>query len=393
MWQFADARAVIEGIAPFHYLTRGRGGSKTTDLAAVALALLLAAEARDRSYWLAADREQGALAIDACAGFADRTPALRDALALTGGAVEARASGARLDVLSADAASSWGLRPRAVFSDELAQWADTPSSRRLWESVSSAVAKRADARLVVLTTAGDPAHFSHKIRDHALSSPLWRVHEIPGPVPWLDPERVAEQRARLLPSQFARLFLNQWTSGEDRLTTADDLRACVTLDGPLEPDAEHRYVLALDVGLKRDRTVALVAHRAGRRVVLDRIAVWQGSRAQPVELATVEAWVEQAAKAYRAKVVADPWQSVGMLQRLRSVACGCANSRSPPSPWVVSLRRCSPRSVTARSPCRPMRDCSTSWRTSGCASPAPVCSGSITTPAAMTIARSRSAWP
>lgn len=111
-WQLADARAVTAGSTPFHFLTRGRGGSKTTDLAAVALALLVAAEARSRSYWLAADREQGALAIDAAAGFVDRTPALRDALGLTASAVEAPASGARLDVLAADAASSWGLLAR-----------------------------------------------------------------------------------------------------------------------------------------------------------------------------------------------------------------------------------------------------------------------------------------
>src|SRR5207248_2981551 len=139
----------------------------TCDLAAVALSLLLSAEGRERLYWLAADAEQGRLAIDAIAGYCDRTPALRDALLLTASAVEAKATGARLDVLAADAASSWGIRPSAVFVDELTQWSDTSGPRRLWESVSSAVAKRSDAKLTVLCTAGDPAHFSRSILDHA----------------------------------------------------------------------------------------------------------------------------------------------------------------------------------------------------------------------------------
>lgn len=317
-FQLEDAHEILAGEQPYHYLTRSRGGSKTTDLAGVALAMLMAAAPRSRWYWLAADREQGQLAIDAVGGFVDRTPALAAAVTVTSSMVEVTASGARLIVLAADAASSWGLLPDGVFCDELAYWADAPAPRRLWESVSSAVAKRPGARLVVLTTAGDPSHFAHGVLEHAVGSPLWRVHELPGPAPWMDADRLAEQRSRLSESMYARLFLNRWTAPEDRLTTADDLRECVTLDGPLEYDPAHRYVVTVDLGLKRDRTVAVVAHRDGRRVVQDRMAVWVGSRAEPVSLEAVEDWVfEVAVRFGRARVVADPWQAVGMLQRLR----------------------------------------------------------------------------
>jgi hypothetical protein len=322
-WQLADAEAILDGSLPFHFLTRARGGSKTSDLAAVALSLLLAAKGRERLYWLAADAEQGRLAIDAAAGYCDRTPELREALLLTASTIEAKATGARLDVLAADAASSWGLRPAAVFVDELTQWPETSGPRRLWESVSSAVAKRADARLVVLCTAGDPAHFSRTVLDHALTSPLWRVHEVPGPSPWTPADRLAEQRARLLPSTYARLFENVWTAGEDRLASPDELRECVTLDGPLEPDPAHRYLIALDLGLKRDRTVAAVAHREHRRVVLDRMEVWQGSRLRPVKLEAVEEWLIEASRRYnRARIVLDPWQAVGTMQRLKGKGIG-----------------------------------------------------------------------
>lgn len=53
-------------------------------------------------------------------------------------------------------------------------------------------------------------------------------------------------------------------------------------------------------------------------VVLDRMAVWQGTKAKPVDLNAVEEWLVVAGHTYnRAKLVIDPWQSVGIAQRLR----------------------------------------------------------------------------
>lgn len=351
-----------------------------------------------RYYWIAADQDQGALAIDAIAGFVQRTPTLADRVEVQARRVLVPSNGASLDVLAADAQGAWGLRPAGVFADELANWAETPLPRRLWEAVSTAVAKagstgdagsegpsprdvlaelriedgrrwidaatvwqladalaviegelpyhyltrargasktcdlaacalalllagveRPGALLVVLTTAGDPAHFSRRILDHAYDSPLWRVNEVPGPPPWADLERLAEQRARLTESAYARLFENRWTEAEDRLTTIEAVRECATLGGPLDHEREREpYAIGLDLGLKRDRTVAAVCHREGARVVLDRMGVWSGSRLKPVRIESVETWLEQAARSYGgARILLDPWQTVGTAQRLR----------------------------------------------------------------------------
>lgn len=317
-FQLADALSVLEGERPYQFLTRARGSSKTTDLAAVALADLLTLETADRLYWVAADRDQGALALDAIGGFAGRSHWIGSRIELQTRRALAPASGASLEILAADAPGAWGLRPRAVFADELAQWPDTPGPRRLWEALSTAVAKRDDARLVVLTTAGDPAHFSARILENAEKSPLWRVNEVPGPSPWMDPERLAEQKTRLTESSYQRLFLNRWTTSEDRLTDLEAVRDCVTHEGPLPHNPAYDYVVALDLGLKRDRTVAVICHREDQRIVLDRIAVWKGSRLRPVRIEDVEAWIYQATEHYgRAPVIVDPWQSIGLLQRLK----------------------------------------------------------------------------
>ena len=326
--QWQDARAVLDlDGPPYHFLTRARGFDKTSGLAGIALAAMLCQlPAASRLYGLAADKDQGRLLVDAIAGFTRRTPEL--AGAVTVDSYKATCPNASvLEVIPADAASAYGLRPSFLIVDELAQWATTAGPRELWEATTTAMAKVPGARLVVLTSAGDPAHWSRAILDHALDDPLWHVHEVPGPPPWADPDRLAEQRRRLPESSWRRLFLNEWTSPEDRLTSLDDLRQCVTLAGPLPPAVGVRYVVGVDLGVKNDRTVAAVCHGetiydsrgrvAGVRVVLDRLQVWAGTRQHPVELADVEAWLIEAATAYGAVPIVDPWQAVLLVQRLR----------------------------------------------------------------------------
>jgi phage terminase large subunit-like protein len=137
-------------------------------------------------------------------------------------------------------------------------------------------------------------------------------------VPWLNTEDLAEQREMLTEAQYAQLHLNRWVESEDRLTSVDDLRACVTLDGPLAPQQGVRYIVGLDIGLKDDRTVATVCHLDGSHVVLDRIQVWAGTRQRPVRIEDLKAWLLEAQRAFRAGVVLDPWQAVHLAQQLRA---------------------------------------------------------------------------
>jgi len=334
--QRADAEAILDADAKrrFHFITRARGYSKTTDLGACAIAVLLAqAPPASKSYAVAADQAQARLLLDAVEGFVRRTPGLSAALDVAAWKITSRSSGASLEALAADSAGVWGLLPYFVVADELCEWGTTGAPKRIWEAITSAMPKTG-GRLVAITTAGSPSHWAKRVRDHAEKDKLWRLSETKGPPPWMPQELLDEQRRRLLPSSFARLFQNEWTSAEDSLVDADDLRACVVLDGPLPPEAGRRYVVAVDLGIKRDASVAVVAHAenvttvppgeveartVAARVVLDRIEVWRGSRERPVELRVVEAWIREASAAYlHAQVVLDPWQGIGLAQRLRS---------------------------------------------------------------------------
>jgi phage terminase large subunit-like protein len=376
-WQRADAAAVLEpgpDDPRLHWLGRPKGGSKSTDLAGMSCAWLVEqAGALQDGYAVAADKDQANRLLDKARGFISRTPGLADVLEVQASRIVNRKSNARVHALEADVASSEGLLTPWIVVDELPNWAATSSARRMWTSVLSAVPKWPGCRLVTIGHAGDPGHWSHRVlevaREHG-----WRVEEIPGPLPWISAEDLAMQEALLLPSEYARRHLNVWTAGEDRLVTDGALAECATLDGPLRPQSGVEYVMGLDVGLTNDATVAVVAHAEpldgdpvgwgrnaslggmdrdrgwvefreqmfrvedglaphelerwrrrqlpedrGRpvRIVLDRIEVWAGSKLKPVRLSTVGEWLLEASRTFNgARLVFDPFQAVGLSQRL-----------------------------------------------------------------------------
>ena len=319
-WQREDALAVLEGERPYGFYTRARGGSKTTDLSAAMLSVLLASEERLRCFWLAADGRQGELAVDCIAGFVMRTPALEGRVDVQARKVIVPATGASLEIMPADAAGAWGLTPHWLFVDEIANWGDTAASRRLWEAASSAVAKRPDARMCVLTTASTPDHFSYKVLEHARSSPLWRVSEREGPPPWMAEDRLAEQRSRLPAAVFEQLFLNTWTAADGAFLDPAVIDAAFTLDGPALDRGRGvaSYAAGLDLGTVNDRTVFALGHREGDRVILDRMEVWQGSRKRPVDFAHVEEFIVAAHRRFGFALRLDPWQGLDLAQRLRA---------------------------------------------------------------------------
>jgi hypothetical protein len=324
-WQWADAKAVLEPgrrDPRLHMLTRPRGASKTVDSAAFAgVALMEQIPPQGRIYAVASDKDQARLVSDALAGLVSRSGlsgAIRvDKFSAT------TPTGATLEVLAADEASSYGLRGHLYICDEITLWRD----QSVWVALVSAVPKVRGCRLVALGSAGDPAHWSAKVRERARTSKQWRLNEVPGPLPWISPEALEEQRALLTDSQYQRLHLNVWSASEDRLVTVDNLAAAVTLDGPQEPRRNVRYRMGLDLGLTHDATAIAVAHsepdplaeQPAQRIVLDRLVTFQGRKNEPVRLADVEQTVLTLWRMYnRPRLRADPFQAAGLVQAVKA---------------------------------------------------------------------------
>jgi phage terminase large subunit-like protein len=86
--------------------------------------------------------------------------------------------------------------------------------------------------------------------------------------------------------------------------------------------------VSADLSTKRDTTVLAVCHlepiisdvtgaSLGERMILDRMLTWTPHGGQRVSLPEVEDAIFQACVSFLAPLVVDPWQAVGMAQRLR----------------------------------------------------------------------------
>ena len=328
-WQWRLAEwAFDDRVQPNRWESRPRGGSKSTDTAGLLMvSMLTTLSAGSQLDAYAVDRDQARLIVDWARGIVTRTPALASALTIDAYKITAR-NGSVFEVMAADAASAYGRKSAVSFLDEFCQWPNTTNARGVWQAVSSAMGKVRGAKLLCATTSGDPGHWSHKIYRAALKSKRWSVQDVPGPLVWVDPDYLAEQRAIFPESVYRRLHLNEWCAPEDRLTNIDDVQACVKHAGILEPQAGRPYVIGVDLGITNDRTVAAVmhaervvggdGHNVVQQLVLDRLEVWTPTRANPVDLTAVEEWIALASRQYRARVVIDPYQAVAMTQRLRS---------------------------------------------------------------------------
>lgn len=315
-WQRDDAATVVRSSARRHYLLRGRGMSKTTDVAALVLALLLTeAPARARCHVYAVDADQAAIFADTLAGLVGRTPGLSGAVDLAARSVTVKATGASLTVEASDGASAYGTRPWLTVVDELGAWPSTTNHRRLWSAIVSAVPKVPHSRLLVIGTAGSPSGLGAEVWGEATTSQHWRTSRTPGPSPWWTEEDTAATRTDLTDSEWRRLILCEWAESDDALTSPEDVEACIRGGGTAQPYRPgHEYVAALDVGTRRDLTALVVGHSerhdAGRVVVIDRVLYWRpadtGGR---VDLSEVEASTLRLCREYHARLRFDRMQA------------------------------------------------------------------------------------
>jgi hypothetical protein len=265
--------------------------------------------------------------LDSIDGFVART-GLSGVVDIGSRSVTCRATGATLTIEASDSASAFGTRPWLVLVDEVAMWPDTANHDRLWGAIVSALGKVPGSRLLVMSSAGSPSHPAFKRWNVAQTSPHWRTSITPGPSPWWSPADVAAAAEQLTPTEFRRFLLCEWAEANDSLATADDVAACVGAYRVLEPQRGIRYTMALDVGTRRDSTVLAIGHlepsSAGRKVVIDRVLRWTGSRSDPVSLGEVETALLACWRSYgRPRLCYDFHQAAQLTERLKGAGVTC----------------------------------------------------------------------
>jgi hypothetical protein len=323
--QWADMKALLSPDGPRrHFWLRARGRSKTHDCAAASLAMMLAGGIRpaDEMYAAASGKYQAGFLIKKIRGIAANTPELAGAVDIQNYRVVTPRTGAALDVISADLASSWGTTPRWLFIDEIANHDRGESAQQFIDALLTALPKRRDSVCLTATTPSSPSHWSYALWQTALGGGLWRASLTAGPAPWQDPAELESERRRIPESFWRRLFLCEWAEAQDAIADSAAVEACVRHEGPLDPQPGTAYVIGFDLSVSSDHTAVVVAHlddSSGQRtVVVDRLEAWVPRAGRQVDLQDVEAWILQAARDYGgAQVLGDMWQAVSMVQRLR----------------------------------------------------------------------------
>jgi hypothetical protein len=297
------------------WIERPRGHAKTSDTAAQIAWILLAAREAVSGIAAAADRDQAALVADAVQRLARSHPHLCKDLCFTRNRIANVETGSRLEVVSSDVQSSFGMLPDFVVCDELCHW-ERPE---LWHSLLSSAAKRPQSVLVVLTNAGLGTGWQWIAREAARSDPAWYFSALAGPcAPWLSAEDLDEQRRLLPPSVFRRLWCNEWQHSDGGFVSLAEAEACRDAGLASRPrgQVDREYVAAVDYAEKHDRTVGVVCHREGDVVVVDRMDVVAPEPDRPVEIAWVEGWIERVARDFpRTVFLVDEYQLLGTIQR------------------------------------------------------------------------------
>jgi phage terminase large subunit-like protein len=332
-WQRADFTALdhawrrlaghrVDAPVTRAYLERGRGHSKTSDLAVMVTWALAFSPRRLTGVAGAADLDQSRLLRDAIDRLIDANPWLRQLLDVQRYAVENPRTKSRLEILSADAASSYGHLVDFVVCDELCHW-PRPD---LWYSLFSASAKTAGCVLCIISNAGTGAGTSWQwhVREGARTGPGWHFHSLDGPqASWISPQTLAEQRRMLPAVAFARLWLNRWSTGAGDTLDPSDIDAALShgIDQLEAPEAGYAYAAGLDLGLRHDAAAFVIVgrHVATGRYRLARVWGWRPSAVRAVDLADVETAIIDAHRAFRFGVgFADPWQGDYLVSRLRA---------------------------------------------------------------------------
>lgn len=298
------------------YIERPRGHSKTSDVALQLLWALFASKSPLNGLAAAADREQANLIHRAMERIAQQNAHYLDDLRFLQNLVRNSSTGSRLDVISSDVRSSWGVLPDFVICDELCHW-EKPD---LWYSLLSSAAKKPHCVLMILTNAGVGRGWQWNVREHARRSPDWYFSSLEGPhAPWITEEWLAEQRALLPPAVFERLWLNTWQHSDGEFVSLAEAEAC--RDSQLKAAEQGRpgvdYVAAIDYAEKQDLTVGCLCHREGERVIVDRMDVVRPTPTRPTPVQWVEDWIfDTVARFHRVTFIVDEYQLLGTIQRL-----------------------------------------------------------------------------
>ena len=317
-----------------------RGNGKSTLLAALALFELLSTPNPQIAVG-AASREQAGTLFEIARAMAAH-PEIARRVELT--RREIRTPTGWLRVVASDGPEQHGLILSLAIVDELHAHRDD----ELYLALRTGMLKRADAKLVTISTAGIGAE-SPLGRLHARARTLpeiqrsgaftravgknfamleWALPEQAeiddmeavkeaNPASWLSAEALAEQREAVHELAFRRYHANQWVQAEAPWIAAQAWDACSAK--PEIPDGASEVVLGVDAAIRHDSSAVATVWKDPAGIFHASFEVWTPTPERDVELELVVEHIRRQARRYRVRGVAfDPYFLWHAAQRLEA---------------------------------------------------------------------------
>jgi hypothetical protein len=229
--------------------------------------------------------------------------------------------------LPCNAASARGLAICVVILDEAAWFNGVDGSPldvgEIWKSLIPATAQFPERRVIVASTPRWSGDWFANLCARAATGddPETRVwHATTAEMnpsissKFLDAERLRD------PVAFLREFEASESAPISAVFDADLIRAAVREGDELPPRPGVDYVLACDPAFTGDRFAVVIGHRdEDTRIIVDRIASWAGSKANPVQIDLTLDAIATMAQAYNgSKVLTDQYSAQTIAQGLRT---------------------------------------------------------------------------
>jgi hypothetical protein len=274
-------------------------------------------------YIIAADKDQGRLIVEAAQAEAKLNSWFGDKLEY--GKYSITGPAGKVEVVPADAGSAFGFTGNLYIMDEVTHWKDG-IGKKIYETIASGLHKVPGTVVVAIMNAWVRGSWQEELLiQPAMAAPkIWTTFYRQGTLAsWLTPEDLDGIRQLLPRAQALRVIDNVPIDPTVEAGYLDprDAAQCVrlVLDSHDARRPGYRYVVSVDYGPTKDRTVLVVMHLDElEQVVIDKMDVWEGKNFPTgrVDIDKIEEWIGEQDKLYKPDAfVFDPYEMEGTIQR------------------------------------------------------------------------------
>jgi len=314
-WQLEIDRALLNNDRLYVELPRGH--DKTGRLACHALCWLLEGSEK-RGYATGVDKDNAKLFRDEMKAQASRNPNLFGTIEFYNYVIENRVNGNKLTIIASDAPSNIGLKFNLLLINDFVDWRD----RDFFEVLISATGKLPNTKVWVESNAGKSKKgYKWDFREYARTSPNWFFRSTKKWLASWTPDGWFEEMSRVMTRPaYRRLIGNEWIEEADSFLTSDQVAAVTNLSlspSLRRPKDVELVATATDLGISKDAAAVLSIGRVkeNKPLRLLDLAVFPGSKINPVQISEVEREIESQVRRYRSdSVIVDPWNMRKTIQ-------------------------------------------------------------------------------